>query len=168
MPLYDPASIPYQNAVCMDAACSVINVEIQHPIYGWIATSVNNADPETSVLFQRITADDAAADWVEPAPPAPEVPQAISRRQFYTMLLLNGTLSETEYYAALRGDTPMPTPLQAILDSLPAGPDKIVATGLLLAATDFQRSHPLVAVFRDAMGLTEPQVDEFFIEAAQL
>lgn len=164
---YDGASVAYRNAVCMTENCSVIDCEINHPVHGWIPTSLNNSDPVTTALYQRIVADEAAEPYEEPAPPAPAVPQSISRRQFYTQLLATGTLTVNEYFAALRGDTPMPGPLQAIIDSLPLD-QQPVATGLLIAATDFQRDHPLVNVFKTALGLTVPQVDQFFIEASLL
>lgn len=167
MPRYDGASIPYRNAVCANEACTTINVEIQHPLFGWTPTAVDNTDPETTVLFQRIRDAEDAEPWEEPTPAPDPVPAAISRRQFYTALLATGLLNTDEYFAALRGDTPLPAPLQTIIDGLPLD-QQVIATGLLIAATDFQRDHPLVDVFRNAMGWTVPQVDQFFRDAAQL
>lgn len=164
---YNGDTVPYRNAVFANEGGSVIDLEINHPDFGWTPTSVSSSDEEElAKLFARIsTAGDAGA-YAPPEVVAAGIPQTISRRQFYTALMLNGTITQEEYLMVFRGF--LPAALQAIVDSIPNSVERAVATGLLLGAGEFQRGHDLVHTFQTANGWHSEDVDAFFKAAYAL
>jgi hypothetical protein len=96
----------------------------------------------------------------------PIVAGAISRRQFFQQLAAEGIVSQNDALAAVRTGA-LPTPLQTIVNGLPAD-QQFSAQMLLCGATEFQRSHPLTAAIGAAYGWTSEQIDTFFIAAVAL
>lgn len=96
----------------------------------------------------------------------PAVPDAISRRQFYTALALNDIITKDAALYALGGV--IPDALAAIIDNIPNETDRFIARGLLIGASNFERNHPLVASVGAAQGMTTQQIDDFFTFGATL
>lgn len=97
---------------------------------------------------------------------APKV-RTISRRQFYTALALAETITAQEALDGMAGNA-LPAALAAMVDAVQDPTEQFVARGLLLAASDFRRDHPLVSQIGAAQGMTEQQIDAFFATAASL
>jgi len=96
----------------------------------------------------------------------PVVPADISKRQFYQQLAASSYISEAEAVAAVATGT-FPAAVEAIVVGLPS-PDQFPARMFLMGASTFERTHPLVAVFAAALGMSDPDVDAFWLAAAQL
>lgn len=93
------------------------------------------------------------------------VPASITRRQCAKQLLVLGMISAQEAIDMTQSGKP-PAMVQAYLDNMPE-PDRTFAT-IDFAADTYLRSNPLLAALMAANGMTEQQVDEYFIAAAQL
>lgn len=93
--------------------------------------------------------------------PTPPVPKKISRWQFYYGLFLSGKITDDEALAAVSSGA-IPAAIEAIVDAIPDAPAKLLAKMLLVSATDFYRSHALIATFAAAEGMTEEDVDNFW------
>lgn len=92
----------------------------------------------------------------------------LSRRQFYQSLALGEDpyITEAEALAAVANGT-LPAAVEAIVSGLPAD-NQFSARMLLVGATTFVRSHPLVGAFGAALGMSEAELDEFWISASKL
>ena len=118
-----------------------IDMEIEHPKFGWIPFSAAPDDVEDHgrTLFQEAKA--SAAPYVEPDPQSAPVPESVSRFQARAALYQSGLLSTTE--AAIRASDAM--------------------TQMVWAdAQEFRRSSPAVAAIAGVLSLTEMEVDELF------
>lgn len=100
-------------------------------------------------------------------PQPPFVPQIISDRQFFQQAAISGIITEDEALAAVSIGA-IPTVLQTIVDGIPDPSQQFAAKMLLSGATTFDRSHPLTEVVRVSLEWTIEQIDQFFINAAQL
>lgn len=58
--------------------------------------------------------------------------------------------------------------VSAVIDAMPAGPDKETARIEWEYATTFNRMHPLIATVGGALGLTDEQIDTMWTAAAAL
>lgn len=94
------------------------------------------------------------------------VPEEISRRQFYQGLAVEGFITKQEAIDAMDGV--LPTAIQGVINSISDEDAKFNATMLLKGATEFERSHQLVAVFAASQGLSEAEVDNFWRSCAEL
>lgn len=104
--------------------------------------------------------------WSKAVPPVP-VPETISDRQFFQALAESPfkIITQEEALAAVKtGD--LPASMIAMIQALPDAA-KFSAEMILSGATEFRRSHPLVAAFGTAFGWTSEQIDAFWIEAAK-
>lgn len=97
---------------------------------------------------------------------SPTVPQIISDRQFFQALAGMQIITTEEALAAV-GPGTIPAALDAMVQGLPQQ-EQFPARMLLTGATQFDRNHPMVAVFGVAFGWTPEQLDSFWIEAHQL
>lgn len=104
---------------------------------------------------------------VEPAPEPIPIPNEISRRQFFQQLSNMEIISRVEALAAIQSGA-LPAPLQTIIDSLPTEDDKFDALMLVSGAQDFNRTHPLAEIVRQAMQWTVEQKDSFWRDAVKL
>lgn len=93
------------------------------------------------------------------------VPESITRRQCAKQLLAIGLITAQEAIAMTRNGTP-PAMVQAYLDNMQE-PDRTSAT-IDFAADTYLRSNPLLSALMAANGMTEEQVDAYFIAAAIL
>lgn len=100
-------------------------------------------------------------DWVYPEQPL-EAPEIISRRQFYEGLAETERITKAEALAAIKTGA-IPPALQLMLDAMTDPDEKFKADMLLSGASEFQRSHPLVSVFAAAEGMSEQDVDGFWL-----
>lgn len=98
-------------------------------------------------------------------PPLP-VPDEISRRQFFQQMAVASLISQAEAIAAVR-DGEIPAALMTFVDSLPTE-EQFAAEMLIIGATTFHRSHPLVEAFGALQGLSSAQVDDLWRAAAAL
>lgn len=99
--------------------------------------------------------------------PPPLVPQAISDRQFFQQLAVQGLISRQEALDAVRMGY-VPPALDSIIKAI-ANPDaRFEAEMLVSGATEFRRDHPVTRQIGAAIGWSEAEVDEFFIDAAAL
>jgi hypothetical protein len=126
----------------------------------WIPDDVANVDRQA---FQAWLAEGHMLDPVVPSTP---VPGAISDRQFFQQLTVQGLLSQQEALNAVKtGD--IPAALQQVIDGLPPG-QQFEATMMISGATTFERSHPLTIAIGAAYGWTVDRIDALFRAAAVL
>ena len=126
----------------------------------WIPDDVANADRQ---LFQAWL---AAGNLPDPVAPSNPVPSAISDRQFFQQLAVQGVITQDEALAAVKtGD--IPPALKQVIDSLPPG-RQFEATMIISGATTFLRSHPLTVAIGAACDWTTDQIDVLFRAAAVL
>lgn len=108
---------------------------------------------------------------LKPPPPDPETPpsvptRVISNRQFFQQLAIAGLITRQEALAAVKTGE-VPEALATLLDNIPPDP-RFNAEMLLSGATQFDRYHPLVAPIGAAQGMTDEEIDQFWIAAGQL
>lgn len=97
-------------------------------------------------------------------PPAMPV---ISDRQFFQQAALMGIITQDEAIAAVKTGT-IPVVLQTIIDGITDPIQKFGAIMLVSGATQFERGHPMVSQIGAALNMSEEQIDQFFLAAAQL
>ena len=127
-----------------------------------------------TVNFPAYTLVEANASpaWAlpDPAPPPPPdpipqtVPEMVTKRQFMIQLLRSGMVDKSEV-AAL--STTPPALMASILASLPAG-EALEARLSWSSMTQVERYSPLTLAAAAAAQITDQQLDEFFIAAAQI
>lgn len=125
-----------------------------------------NAGPENVdwCRYQDWLAGGNATDAILPTPVP--VPAAISDRQFFQQLAVQGVITQNEALAAVKtGDTP--PALQQVIDGLPPG-QQFEATMIISGATTFQRNHPLTVAIGVACHWSIDQIDDLFRTAAEL
>jgi hypothetical protein len=98
---------------------------------------------------------------------APATPRLISDRQFYQALALQGAVTQEEALAAVRTGA-IPSAMQPFIDAIPDQELQFGATMLLSGAVEFDRHHPMVESFRQAMGWTVQQTNDLWRLAAAL
>lgn len=102
----------------------------------------------------------------EEPPSEPTPSRIISDRQFFQQLALAGFIERSEALAAVKiGE--IPQALAGLLDNLPVDA-RFSAEMLLSGATQFDRYHPLVAQIAAAQGMSDADVDQFWIAASTL
>ena len=94
-------------------------------------------------------------------------PETISDRQFAQVLALDGLITHDEALAWVKG-TAVPARIQAIVDSMTDAAAKFGAQMLLSGATQFNRSHPMVAAMGASLGMTSAQIDDIWRKGATL
>lgn len=96
------------------------------------------------------------AEAEKPTLEEPPIPN-ISLRQCRELLLLTGRFDD----------------VVSILDSLPTTTPEEISTKKILTnywehSTEFERDHKYMSLITDSLGMTEEEVDSFFIEASKL
>jgi hypothetical protein len=92
--------------------------------------------------------DETIADYV----PVLNVPFKITRRQAKQQLLIAGLLSL----------------VQPTIDAIPDQMQRDLANLYWSESNDFERNNPFLVTLAAAIGITEPQLDQLFIDGAQL
>lgn len=135
---------------------SAIDLEYQHPVYGWIPFTATETDPEKlgRDLFAAAKAGQfsAVAAYVAPPPPPPVIPKAVTMRQARLALLQAGLLDDVAQAIAAIQD---PTQRQA-------------ASIEWEYSTEVVRDRQWVVTLAAALGLSSEQLDQLFVLAATL
>lgn len=143
-----------------------IDCEINHPQFGWIPFTADPNDKGTffdvAELYNEMKEDPSILPYV---PPSPEVPAQITRRQCAMMMLSQNMITGQEAILMTQSGIP-PANVQTYFDAMPE-PQRTMAI-IDFAATNYYRNNPLLSDLMLANGMTEQQVDQFFIDAAAL
>lgn len=124
--------------------------------------------PEHEIEWAAYQAWLLAGGVVNPVPvPPPVVPETISDRQFFQQAAIAGLITQAEALAAVQTGT-VPAVLMNVINALPDAMQKFAAQMILAGATSFNRHHPLTEAVGAALGWTDAQIDQFFIDAAAL
>jgi hypothetical protein len=107
------------------------------------------------------------SSFYDPTPSAPVlVPEVITRRQCALQLLEMGMISDTEAVEMARVGDP-PANIKSYIDALPTA--SVRARAMIdFAADNYYRNNYLLDALKDANGITEEEMDNFFIDASQL
>jgi hypothetical protein len=116
--------------------------------------------PEEEAEYQAYVATNLAAN-------AAKVPTIISDRQFAHALALINLITKEAAIAWVSTGT-IPLEFTQIIDALPDETQRFGATMLLAGATQFERNHPMVEIFRVGRSMTAEQVDDIFRLAGTL
>lgn len=111
---------------------------------GWIAIDALDPQPSIGWTYDGTT-------FHAPPPPAPAIPESVSRHQARLALLGAGLLAQVD----------------TVIDSLPS-PQKEAARIDWEDASEFRRDSPLIAQLGPALGLTSAQIDALFVQAAAI
>lgn len=97
----DGNTIEYRNPEYADAAHTIINVEINHPEYGWIPFTCNSADTEQHGvdLHTRITTDGGISDYVAPTYTTEELTEFALDEEHDLLLELDRVISNPIIWA---------------------------------------------------------------------
>ncbi len=144
-----------------------VDLEIDHPAYGWIPFTASPDDPEQfgRDMFDSLDLAEVAP-YVEPEPLPLPVPEVISDRQFFQGLAVGDIITQAEALAAVKTGV-IPAAMVALIAALPEA-NRFAAEMLLSGATEFKRAHPLTSAFGAAFGWGESQIDAFWISAVAL
>lgn len=125
-----------------------IDVEIDHPVFGWIPFTASPDDPDQSGrdIFATINLAEVAA-FIEPEPLPPVIPDSVSARQFKLQLLFSDILDEFEAFISTQSRA-----VQIAYDN----------------SGSFVRSEPMMQSGFTALGFNDAQIDAFFVAAATL
>lgn len=125
---------------------ATIDVEIEHPVLGWIPFTVNPQDEgagfDVAALDAAIRQAGNIAPFVPPPPPGPTVPPQISKVQFVRASRAAG------YWDAYRAQ-------------VEAHPDWAYIT-------EIPRTDPMVLGLAQSLGFTDAQLDALWIAGAAL
>lgn len=103
-------------------------------------------------LIEHIDADTGEATYTEKYPDKPIVPQVLSRAQARGALILAGLIDQ----------------VQSAIDSIEDPLQRALVQNDWDNRLDFQRDYPHLLSIASAMGLTDEQIDQLFIEGAKL
>ncbi len=130
-------------------AHGTVDMEIDHPIYGWIPFTASPDDSEQ--LGRDLYAEAIAgtlgtiAAYVTPPPPPPIVPTEVTMRQARIVLLRGGYLAQVDAAIAAMTGT--------------AGQEAQITWA---SSSVVRRDNPLLAQMTTALGLTSAQLDGLF------
>lgn len=132
-----------------------IDLETDHPAYGWIpfTASPNDSEPLGKELYARAIAGDYGdiQPYVEPEPLPPVIPTVVTMRQARLALLQAGVL-------------PLVESAIAAMES----PAKEAAKIEWEYSQEVQREKPFVQLLSASLGLTSEQLDNLFMLASTL
>jgi len=138
----------YRNAAYN--ALGTIDCEIEHPEHGWIPITLAPGDPPTADLYAIVSAGDVAPY---------EAPTVSIEQQRETMVV-----SRFQAKAALSNAGLLAT-VQALMDD-PSTPE--VYRLAWQDALEFRRLSPTLTAMNAALGLTDEQLDDLFVAAANI
>lgn len=123
------------------------------------------------VITDAVTGEQTTRPWSQAeidaalAQRAAAVPKSITRRQCAMMMFSMQMISGPEAIAMTQSGIP-PYAVQQYLDTLPE-PQRTMAT-IDFAAMEYYRENPLLLALMAVNNMSEQQLDEFFLGAAQL
>lgn len=145
----------FRNAFYSRPNNAAIDMEVKHPIFGWIPFTATPGDVEA---HSRQLFAEANAGTVAPyTPPTQEEVRAnmptLTARQFRIGLIRGGfTLAQ----------------VTSAIEAMPEGATKEEAKIEWEYATTFDRTHPLIAMVGASLGLTDEQIDAMWVAAVDL
>ncbi|WP_234844820.1 hypothetical protein [Sinorhizobium meliloti] len=145
----------FRNPVYSSPDNSTIDMEINHPKYGWIPFTASASDVED---HGRQLFADASAGSVTPYE-FPSIEEIRNRMPYLTARQLR---------LGLVGNGYSMSQVSAVIDAMPEGADKETARIEWEYATTFERTHPLIATVGAALAISEEQIDSMWTEAASL
>lgn len=128
-----------------DRVAEITDIDPQgrfHPSLAWVSC---DSEVEPGWLYD-------GSEFSAPEPPTPPVPSQVSRAQGKAALITAGLWSDVLAY----------------VDSIEDETEKTLALVALNDTTHWQRSSPFLAAATMALGLTEAQVDDLFVQASQI
>ena len=157
----------FRNPVYSSADGQQIDMEIEHPVYGWIPFTARPDDVEQHGrdLFAAAVLDEVSA-FSAPEPEPEPVPSEISDRQFFQELANRELITEAEAEDAVASGV-IPASLLALVEGLPAG-QQFSARMFLKGATRFERGHPMTKAIGFAYGMTSEEIDDLWRSAFAL
>lgn len=144
-----------------------IEMEINHPVFGWIPFTATPDDVEEHGRLLFEAAKDVATAYTPPPPEPEPVPAEISRRQFFQILEKRGLITKAEALSALTTGT-LPAAFEAVIADIPTEDGQFDARMLLVGASMFRRDSALVPVFAAHVGYTSEQTDQLWRDGAAL
>lgn len=145
----------FRNAFYSRQDGSAIDMEVNHPTFGWIPFTATAHDPEAHgrELFALASAG-TVAPYISPT--IEEIRAAmptLTARQFRLGLVNNGfSMSQ----------------VSAVIEGMPEGADKETARIEWGYATTFERMHPLIATVGTALGLDAAEIDAMWNASVNL
>lgn len=135
------------------------------------ATEIAPPAPEDGFVLRFVNASWGYSPIEEPEQPPTEepepfVPAAISDRQFFHVMAIDGLITEAEALTAVKTGDP-PAAFETFIASLPES-ERFSARMLLEGATTFERAHPLTNAFGTMYGMTAGQIDDLWRRASAL
>lgn len=140
-----------------------IDVEVDHPVFGWIPLTASEDDPETAAIYAAALAA-GPAPYVAP-PVVVEIPSQITFAQLLIALVGAGWITEAEGDAWLDGT--LPAPVLGLIGTLPAG-ERFAARARAKRPSVILRADPLVNGLALAQGKTSAEIDALFIAASAI
>lgn len=125
-------------------ALGTIDVEIDHPVFGWIPFTASPDDAAGKDIYAAAIAAGNIAAYVALDP---IVPERVTARQFKLQLLAAGLLDQVEAWVASQ--------------------DQAVQIAYANSGT-FLRTEPMMQTGFQALGFTSDQIDAFYTAAAAL
>lgn len=130
------------------------------------AADMSDITGRTPMPAQGWTTPDGGASFAPPQAPRAVAPAAVSDRQFFQQLAVDGDITETEALAAVQTGK-IPKTLSDAIDALPAS-QRFSARMLVSGAREFQRQHPMVALLGQALGKDDAALDVLWTAASEL
>lgn len=142
-------TLNFRNAKYSSSSGDQIDMEIEHPVYGWIPFTAQPDDPEQlgRDLFAAATEGEVSA-YLPPASDPLAAP--LDRLTFWL------AAAEIGVYKPV---------VRSHIDAMPEGPAKYQALMWFEEATVYRRYDPLLIQLAAAEGITEPQLDALWIWA---
>lgn len=135
---------------------SAINVEYEHPEYGWIPfTAVpDDVEPLGREIYEAAKRGDygPVGPYVEPEPEPEPVPESVTRAQGKAALVQAGLWADVLAY----------------IDGMSDPTEKAFAEIALNDTLDWHRDSPFLNEAATAIGLSQKQLDELFIAASKI
>lgn len=141
-----------RNAKWLNVEHTAIDLEVEHPQFGWIPYTAIDGVASTQGVFDAVVGGAAGvvAEYT-PAPVVVSVPQAVTMRQARLAMLSTGILGAVETAFANLPDQ-----------------DGAAARIEWEYSADVRRDWPLVIQITSALGMTDAQIDDLFTLASTL
>jgi hypothetical protein len=147
----------FRNARYSRADKTRIDMEVNHPKWGWIPTTADLNDVEEHGRLLHAAAASVATPYQAPPPPTETQIRAAMPRLTARQLrlgLVNAGIS--------------PAQVTAALEAMPPSSDADKALIEWEYATEFNRLHPLIATVGTQLNLTADQIDTMWLASVNL